>query len=121
MTVVLKEFTLEREVAYADLEYLNTLARGVADNADDLRARISPLLDRDFDQLDPVERAVLWLGAYELEYQLEVPWRVVLDQSVELAKLFGATDGHRFVNGVLDKLVDSLPMRTTERQATQRA
>ena len=65
---------------------------------------MNPLLDRAVKALDPVERALLYLGTYELAYRVDVPFKVVINEAVELAKVFGATDSHKYVNGVLDKL-----------------
>ena len=69
---------------------------------------IAPLLDRRLEDLDAVELAILRLGAYELSRRMEVPYRVVINEGVELAKSFGATDGHKYVNGILDKLANRL-------------
>lgn len=88
----------------ADPVYFEALLNGVVDNAADLTMRLVPYLDRPIAQLDPVEHAVLLLGSYELLHAPEVPWKVVVNESVNLAKLFGAEDGFKFVNGVLDKL-----------------
>ncbi|HSD54524.1 MAG TPA: transcription antitermination protein NusB, partial [Burkholderiales bacterium] len=77
-----------------------------------------PLIDRPLPQLDPVERAVLWIGVYELGRRPDVPYRVVINEGVELAKRFGATDGHKFVNAVLDRAARSL--RPAERAAADR-
>jgi N utilization substance protein B len=69
---------------------------------------LSPLLDRELGALDPVEKALLYLGSYELANRVDVPYRVVINECVELAKVFGATDSHKYINGVLDKLVPTL-------------
>ncbi len=70
----------------------------------ELSGAVSPHLDRPLEQLDPVEHAVLLLGAYELLHKPDVPWKVVVNESVNLAKVFGAEEGYKFINGVLDKL-----------------
>ncbi len=88
----------------ADVEYFRTLLNGAIENAAALEARIAPHLDRKIDNLSPIERSILLLGGYELTRELEVPYRVVINEAVELAKTYGGTDGHKFVNGVLDKL-----------------
>ena len=88
----------------ADPEYFDELLRGVIAQAADLQAALAPHLDRPLSQLDPVENAILLVGAYELIYKPEVPWKVVVNESVNLAKTFGAEEGFKFVNGVLDKL-----------------
>ena len=74
------------------------------DNADALRALITPHIDRPLAELSPVEHGILLVAAYELQNQLEVPYKVVINEAVEIAKSFGGTDGFKYVNGVLDKL-----------------
>ncbi|WP_034410326.1 transcription antitermination factor NusB [Derxia gummosa] len=88
----------------ADAEYFSLLLHGAINNADQLRGLFAPHLDRAVGELSPVEHAVLLLGSRELAAHAEVPYRVVINESVELAKSFGGTDGFRFVNGVLDKV-----------------
>jgi len=88
----------------ADADWFETLLTGVLRDADSLRTRFAPYIDRPVAELSPVEHAVLLLGSFELLHHIEVPWRVVINEAVELAKSFGGTDGFKFVNGVLDKL-----------------
>lgn len=88
----------------ADQPYFDELWRGVGDDYDALLAALAPHLDRKTAELSPVERAILVIGAWELRQRMEIPYKVVINEAVELAKSFGGTDGHRFVNGVLDKL-----------------
>ena len=92
----------------ADQKYLERLLNGVIADAKELEAAFGPLLDRPVDELSPVERGVLLIGAYELAHVPDVPYRVVINEAVELAKSFGGTDGHKYVNGVLDKLAAKL-------------
>ncbi|MGR4067311.1 transcription antitermination factor NusB [Halomonas sp. LR3S48] len=92
----------------ADLALFHELLHNVVRLRDDLDASIAPLLDRRLVELDPIELAILRLGAYELSRRLEVPYRVAINEGVELAKSFGATDGHKYVNGILDKLAARL-------------
>jgi N utilization substance protein B len=92
----------------ADREYLDLLLDGVIGDAADLDAAFAPLLDRPIDELSPVERGVLLIGAYELAHVPDVPYKVVINEAVELAKSYGGTDGHKYVNGVLDKLAARL-------------
>lgn len=87
----------------ADKPYLDTLLHGVIGEADTLSAELQPCLDRPIDQLSPVERAVLMIGAYEMRHQIDIPYRVVINEGVELTKTFGGVEGYRYVNGVLDK------------------
>lgn len=107
--VMLRQFQDEPEgLGRADPEYFAVLLRGTVADATALEARIVPFLDRPATQLDPVEHAVLLLGAYELSHCPEVPWKVIVNEAVNLAKLFGAEDGFKFVNGVLDRLAHAL-------------
>ena len=92
----------------ADSAHYDTLLHGCIEQAAALDALLAPLLDRKLAELSPIEHAVLWIGAYELQHCLDVPWRVVLNECIELAKAFGGTDGHKFVNGVLNKLAPKL-------------
>jgi N utilization substance protein B len=92
----------------ADALHFDALLQGCVAESAQLDALILPLLDRPLAEISPIEHAVLWIGAYELQHCLDVPWRVVLDECVELAKEFGGTDGHKYVNGVLHKLAPGL-------------
>ncbi|MDI1246104.1 MAG: transcription antitermination factor NusB [Rhodoferax sp.] len=92
----------------ADSVHFDALLHGSAEQAEQLDALILPLLDRKLAEISPVEHAVMWIGAYELQHCLDVPWRVVLNECVELAKEFGGTDGHKYVNGVLNGLARQL-------------
>jgi len=92
----------------ADAEYFRALIDGITDGAAALDATLGALIDRPVEQLDPVERAVLLIGLYELGQRLDVPYRVVINEGIELAKRFGATEGHKFVNAVLDRAARSL-------------
>lgn len=91
-----------------DLEYFEELLRGVLATSGALETFFAPYLDRPTGQLDPVERAVLLLGTYELKERPDVPYRVVLNEAVELTKSFGAEDSHKYVNAVLDKAASEL-------------
>ncbi|OIP17492.1 MAG: transcription antitermination factor NusB [Comamonadaceae bacterium CG_4_9_14_3_um_filter_60_33] len=92
----------------ADSVHFDALLHGCAEQAEALDALILPLLDRRLIEISPVEHGVMWIGAYELQHCLDVPWRVVLNECVELAKEFGGTDGHKYVNGVLNGLARQL-------------
>jgi transcription antitermination protein NusB len=98
----------EKNLGRYDKELFSSLLRGALSSHADLEALIIPHLDRPLDELSPVEFAVLLLGTFELAKHPEVPYKVVINESVELAKTFGGTDGHKFVNGVLDKLAPQL-------------
>ncbi|MBL6750208.1 MAG: transcription antitermination factor NusB [Nevskia sp.] len=111
--LLLRQFAEQPEgLGRADPAYFAELLRGIVGARAELIAAVAPHLDRPVEQLDPVEHAVLLLGAFELLHKPEVPWKVVVNESVGLAKVFGAEDGYKFVNGVLDKLARSA--RTTE-------
>ena len=85
-----------------------TLLHGCTEQAAELDALLTPLLDRKLTEISPIEHAVMWIGAYEFQHCLDVPWRVVLNECIELAKEFGGTDGHKYVNAVLNGLAPSL-------------
>jgi N utilization substance protein B len=88
----------------ADAEHFDSLLHGVIKQAPSLRAGLAPLIDRPLDLLSPVEHAAMLIGAFELKNHLEIPYKVVINEAVELTKSFGGIDGHKYVNGVLDKL-----------------
>jgi transcription antitermination protein NusB len=92
----------------SDQKLARSIVSGVRDQAGELQKMISPHVDRAFDKLSPIERAILYIGAYELSAHPRTPFRVVLNEAIELGKSFGATDGHRFVNGVLEKIAAEL-------------
>jgi transcription antitermination protein NusB len=96
----------------ADKEHFNALFHGVIGEKADLDDLLVPLVDRPTADLSPVEHAALLIGAFELKHHLEIPYRVVINEGVELTKVFGGTDGFRYVNGVLDKI--ALKLRATE-------
>jgi N utilization substance protein B len=103
MKEVIEEFRHEQDMEIADLDYFEDLLRGVDKNLKEIDAGLAPFLDRDIAQVDPIERAILRLSTYELRYRVDVPYRVVLNEAIEVAKRFGAEHGHTYVNGVLDK------------------
>ena len=103
-----KQIHAEKNLGRYDKELFSKLLRGALSQHADLEALLAPHLDRPLDELSPVEFAVLLLGAFELSQHPEVPYKVIINEAVELAKTFGGTDGHKFVNGVLDKLAPQL-------------
>jgi N utilization substance protein B len=109
------QFLEKEELAKSDVGLFVELLHGVPANLKALDESIAPLLDRPVAQVDPVERAVLRLGAFELMHHLDIPYRVVINEAVELSKRYGADQGHRYVNGVLDKLARQL--RPTEQRS----
>ncbi|HCX32322.1 MAG TPA: transcription antitermination factor NusB [Rhodocyclaceae bacterium] len=108
--------------ARADHELFTTLLRGAAAEAAQLTAEFAPLLDRAAEDLSPIERSILLIAAFELKHQPQTPYRVVLNEAIELAKAYGATDGHKYVNGVLDRLAAKLrpELAGTERSQRER-
>ena len=104
MPAVIEQFKHEQEMQVADLEYFEDLVRGVAARCENLDAALLPLLDREIERVDPIERAILRIAAYELLQRPDVPYRVVINEAVEICKRFGADFGHSYVNGVLDQL-----------------
>ncbi len=98
----------EDDFKRADKEFFREMWRGLSDDWAALIALVQPFLDRKFEEVSPIERGVILIGAWELKQRLDVPYRVAINESVELAKSFGGTDGHKWVNGVLDKLAPSL-------------
>ncbi len=92
----------------ADSAHFDALLHGCVAGAVELDTLIAPFLDRPLAEISPVEHGVMWIGAYEFKHCLDVPWRVVINECVELAKEFGGTDGHKYVNGVLNGLAPTL-------------
>lgn len=104
MSGIIGQFKHEQEMEVADLDYFENLLVNIEQRRVELDAALKPFLDREVDQVDPIERAVLRLGAYELLHRPDVPYRVVINEAIETTKRFGADFGHTYVNGVLDKL-----------------
>lgn len=96
------QFAVEYDMKGVDKKYFKELLHGIPCYLSELDALIQPLLDRNIEEVDPVERAILRLGSYELVYRKDVPYRVVINESVELAKTFGAEQSHKYVNSILD-------------------
>jgi transcription antitermination protein NusB len=105
---ILAQLSESNGFAKVDADYLRTLLEGVTGEPARLEALLAPALDRKFAELSPIERGLLMIGAYELACQPDTPYRVIINESIELAKTFGGTDGHKYVNGVLDKLAHEL-------------
>lgn len=107
-TEIEKQFLEDQPIRGADLEYLHDLISGVINNVDEIDATFSPHLSRPLEELDQVDKAVLRVGTFELMFRQEVPYRVVINESILLAKEFAEQDSHKFVNGVLDKVVKAI-------------
>jgi N utilization substance protein B len=115
---VIAQFAHEQAHEIADLEYFEDLVRGVMQHTAQLDGALAPYLDRTVEEVDPVERAVLRIAAYELLHRIDVPYRVVLNEAIETAKRFGAEHGHTYVNGVLDRA--ALQWRAAETGASKK-
>jgi len=103
-----REYSADHDMSKVDVAYFQELLHRVPEKLEELDGYIQPLLDRAQDEVDPVERAVLRLSTYELAFRLDVPYRVVINEGVELAKTFGAEQGHKYVNSVLDGVAQKL-------------
>ncbi|WP_371917431.1 transcription antitermination factor NusB [Pseudomonas sp. M30-35] len=102
------QFRVDNDFTAVDGAYFHEILHGVPRQKTEIDSSFEPLLDRPLDEIDPVELAILRLSTYELRNRIDIPYRVVINEGIELAKIFGATDGHKFVNGVLDKLAPRL-------------
>ena len=116
---IVAQFLQEKKQKTFEVDYFQDLLKGVAMNLDQLDDALTPFVDRDIEQVDLVERAILRMAAYELTRHPEIPYRVVINEAVELTKLFGADQGHKYVNGVIDKLAQKT--RALEVKARQQS
>jgi N utilization substance protein B len=105
---IVNHFLTEHADKKVDTDYFRELVVGVPGELSRLDEALSPHLDRSIESIDPVERAVLRIGVYELANHPEIPYRVVINEAIEMAKVFGAEQGHKYVNGVLDKAAKTL-------------
>lgn len=112
---VIAELNASQNIKDVDGEYFEALLRGVIADSGALQALFQPHLDRPAEQVDPIERGILLIGTFELKDRIDVPYRVVLNEAMELAKGFGAEDSHKYINAVLDKT--SAGLRQAERAA----
>ncbi|MFT4614661.1 MAG: N utilization substance protein B [Bacteroidia bacterium] len=108
LQVIEDEFLEEYDFAHVDVEYFQALLHGVPAEVDTLDESITPLLDRKLNDLDPIELTLLRMGQYELAHRIDVPYKVVINEAVALAKKFGATDSYKYINGVLDRAARTL-------------
>ena len=100
---VIEQFRDEQDMEIADLTYFEDLVRGIDKNCEQLDAALGKFLDREIAQVDPIERGVLRIAAYEMLHRPDIPYRVVINEAIETTKRFGADHGHTYINGVLDK------------------
>ena len=108
LTDIEAEFRADYDFSHVDLAYFQALLHEIPACVDELEAIISPLLDRKLEELDPIERTLLRMGVFELSKRIDVPYKVVINEEVALAKKFGATDSHKYINGVLDQAARQL-------------
>ena len=104
MTQVAAMFRADNDLKRADITFFDDALTAIDNTHQDLEDSLKPYLSREFSELTPIERNILLLGAYELSSRIDIPFKVVISEAVALSKKFGATDGHKFVNGVLDQL-----------------
>ncbi len=100
---IVAQFAHEQAKEVADLAYFEDLVHGVGTRYRELDAALAPFLDRTIEEVDPIERAMLRIAAYELQHRVDVPYRVVIDEALKTVKRFGSEHGHTYVNGVLDR------------------
>ena len=114
-----RHFIADRLTDGARLDYFSQLLHGVVDHLDDIDAALTEFADRPVEEIDPIERAILRLAAYELLYRWEVPYRAVLNEAINLAKVFGATHkSYKYVNGVLDRLAHKVRAHEIKRPSS---
>ena len=101
-------FVLDQDLEGVDKPYFRKLFRQTVENIETVDFAISPYIDRAFDELDPIEKAILRLAVYELRFESDVPYKVVINEAIEVAKVFGADESHKYINGVLDKIAPAL-------------
>lgn len=101
-------FVTDQDMKGVDMPYFRKLFRGVVDNVEAIDAALRPFLDRPEGDVDPIERSILRLSGYELKFEHDVPFRVVINEGIEVAKVFGSDDSHKYINGILDKLAPAL-------------
>lgn len=99
-----RQFLEEERLKDVQKSYFSELVHGIPKNLDAIDQTLSEFVDRPVDKIDPVERAILRIGVYELEHRLDMPYRVILNEGINLAKYFGADGSHKYINGILDKV-----------------
>ena len=113
ITDIESEFIVDNDMSKVDAAYFRDLLRGVHREQAELDRLLEPFLDRPIHEVDAIELAIVRLGAYELKHRLDVPYKVVINEGIEMAKRFGGTEGHKFVNSLLDKLSHRLRLAET--------
>ncbi|MAM87790.1 MAG: transcription antitermination factor NusB [unclassified Hahellaceae] len=108
VSAIESQFMADNDLKSFDTVYFHDVFIGISQNAKAIDEAFEPLLDRRLQDVDPIELSVLRLACYELKFRLDVPYKVVINEAIDLAKSFGGTDGHKYVNGVVDKLAARL-------------
>ena len=98
-----KDILDDPDFIHADEEFYNLILKGVFENIDELKKEIIMYTDREYNELSPIELSVMYISIYELKYLLSVPYKVVINEAIEVAKSFGGSDGHKYINGILNK------------------
>ncbi len=106
--VVELNFVTEQDMKHVDMSYFRKLLRHTAGSVEIIDSSMTAFLDRSIEDLDPIECAILRLAVYELKFEIDVPYKVVINEAIELAKTFGAEESHKYINGVLDKIAPTL-------------
>ncbi|MDP8078557.1 transcription antitermination factor NusB [Phocoenobacter skyensis] len=101
-------FMTDQDMKGVDVPYFRKLLLGTVEHITEVDEAFQPYLDRSQDDLDPIEYSILRVASYELKFQLDVPYKVVINEAIEVAKVFGSDDSHKYVNGILDKLAPAL-------------
>ncbi len=114
---IMRDLAEDSAYARADQAYCRSLMNGVLDNLESLNAKLAGFVDRKVEELSPIEHAILCIAAYELAFDADIPYRVAINEAIELAKRYGGADGHKYVNGVLDRLAADLRPDEVQRKA----
>lgn len=112
---LLDQFSEDKDYKKSDKEYFSEILKFVTAQTEELNSQLDEFLDRPIIQLDPVAHAILWLGLYELNEHIEIPFRVIINEAVKLSKKFGAEDSHKYVNAVLDKAATKIRTNETKK------
>jgi len=112
-----EQFRNDKDYAKSDKDYFESTLQVILKTNDEVDELLAPALDRPLVQLDPIARGILWVSTYELQHRIEIPYRVVINEGVKLAKKFGAADAHKYINAVLDKLAVNL--RSVEKEISK--
>lgn len=115
---ILRSMAEDSSYAHADQTYCKTLMNGVLENLAGLDAKLASFVDRKVEELSPIEHAILCIAGYELAFDANIPYRVAINEAIELAKRYGGADGHKYVNGVLDRMAADLRPEEIQKRRT---